>query len=75
MGAALTAFLMLALHPEAQQRAQEEIDRVVGFGRLPDFEDRPHLVYVTALIKEVLRLHPVLPIGRYPLSSIPSTGD
>ncbi|TEB33470.1 putative CyP450 monooxygenase [Coprinellus micaceus] len=31
LGAALAAFLMLALHPEVQQRAQEEIDRVVGF--------------------------------------------
>ncbi|KAJ3532041.1 hypothetical protein NMY22_g7905 [Coprinellus aureogranulatus] len=61
VGAALAVFLLLAMHPQVQKRAQKEIDEVVGFGRLPDFDDRPQLVYTTALIKEVFRLHPVLP--------------
>ena len=55
--------LTLAMHPEVQQRAQKEIDEVVGFGRLPDFNDRPKLVYIDALLKEIFRWHQALPIG------------
>lgn len=49
--------------PEAQRKAQEEIDRVVGTARLPTFNDRANLPYVDALVKEVLRWHPVAPMG------------
>ncbi|KIK74882.1 hypothetical protein PAXRUDRAFT_835861 [Paxillus rubicundulus Ve08.2h10] len=50
-------------HPEVQVRAQVEIDRVIGTQRLPDFEDRPAMPYVDALVRETLRCHPALPIG------------
>lgn len=70
LGAALAAVLLLAMYPEAQKKAQKEIDDVVGFGRLPDFNDRPELVYVTAFIKEVFRLHPVLPTGQIPILDV-----
>lgn len=53
----MSFFLAMILNPMAQRRAQEEIDRVVGPSRLPGFEDRPHLPYVTALMKEVIRFH------------------
>ena len=53
----------MALYPDVQLRAQEELDAVVGQNRLPDFSDRPHLPYVNAVIKEVLRWHVVLPLG------------
>ena len=53
----------MALFPEAQRKAQEEIDRVVGTDRLPTFEDRENLPYVDALVKEALRWHPVVPMG------------
>jgi cytochrome P450 len=53
----------MVLHPDAQRRAQMEIDNVVGTDRLPDFHDEKSLPYVSALIKEVLRWHPVAPIG------------
>ena len=56
-------FLAMAMHPEAQRKAQEELDRVVGSERLPEFEDRSSLPYLSALLKEVLRWHPVTPIG------------
>lgn len=52
-----TFFLAMALYPDAQKKAQEELDRVVGFSRLPDFSDRDSLPYVNALMKEVLRWH------------------
>lgn len=55
----------MCLHPRAQQRAQEEIDRVVGSEKLPTFEDRPNLPFVDACVKEVLRYWTIAPIGQY----------
>ena len=55
--------LALVMYPEVQRRAQADIDRVVGSERLPNFDDRPALPYIDAIIKEVLRMHPPLPIG------------
>jgi cytochrome P450 len=49
--------------PEVQRRAQAEIDAVVGRDRLPTFADAPHLPYVRAIIKEVLRWRPIAPLG------------
>jgi cytochrome P450 len=46
-----------------QRRAQEELDLHVGSQRLPTFEDRESLVYIEALIKEVLRWAPVVPLS------------
>lgn len=45
----------MILHPEAQVAAQEEIDRVVGFDRLPNLSDRASLPYVECLLQEVYR--------------------
>ena len=50
-----TFMLAMTLYPEAQRKGQEEIDRVVGNDRLPDFEDRENLPYVDAIYKECLR--------------------
>ena len=47
--------LAMVLYPEYQVKAREEIDRVVGSVRLPDFGDRPSLPYIEAIIQEVLR--------------------
>ncbi|KAF4584967.1 hypothetical protein EYR40_001793 [Pleurotus pulmonarius] len=54
--------LAMVLHPEAQRKAQEELDAVIG-DRLPTFEDREQLPYVRALLKEVTRWQPVTPMG------------
>ncbi|EJD42957.1 putative CyP450 monooxygenase [Auricularia subglabra TFB-10046 SS5] len=56
-------FLCMVLHPEAQQFAQDEIDRVLGHGSLPELADREALPYVTAVLLEVIRLYPVLPLS------------
>ncbi|KAI0267113.1 cytochrome P450 [Gloeopeniophorella convolvens] len=56
-------FLAMTLHPDAQGKAQEEIDRVVGTDRLPTLADRDNLPYVTAILCEVLRWGPVVPTG------------
>ncbi|PYH49722.1 cytochrome P450 [Aspergillus saccharolyticus JOP 1030-1] len=56
-------FLALALFPEVQKKAQEEIDRVVGTDRLPVSADRENLPYIQAVVKEAFRWHPVVPMG------------
>jgi cytochrome P450 len=62
--AALTTFVLAMLaNPEAQKKAQLEIDSVTSQRRLPDFGDEDSLPYVSALVKEVLRWRPVAPIG------------
>lgn len=53
----------MVLYPEIQSIAQSELDHVVGAHRLPTFEDRDQLPYVSALLKEVLRWIPTLPLG------------
>ena len=53
----------MTLFPEAQKKAQEELDRVVGADRLPDWEDEKDLPYVRSLIKEILRWRPVNKFG------------
>ncbi|MFB7026817.1 MULTISPECIES: cytochrome P450 [unclassified Streptomyces] len=58
------ALHLLALHPEAQKRAQEEVDRVLA-GRTPGAADLDALPYVTRVLKEAMRLFPAAPvIGR-----------
>jgi len=49
--------------PEIQRRAQAELDAVVGRDRLPTFADAPRLPYVRAIIEEVLRLRPAVPLA------------
>ncbi|KLO17676.1 cytochrome P450 [Schizopora paradoxa] len=63
--AASTAAFMLAMinYPEVQEKAQAEIDKVIGRQRLPTFSDRESLPYIYAIYKEVLRWHTVVPQG------------
>lgn len=50
-------------HPEIQEKAREEITRVVGSDRLPELRDRPSLPYIEAIANESLRWHPFVPEG------------
>lgn len=61
--ALLIFFLAMVLFPDAQQKAQDEIDTVIGLDRLPTFADRKSLPYVSALVYEILRWHPSIPLG------------
>jgi cytochrome P450 len=61
-GSALALIYALATNPNVQRKAQQEIDHVVGRGRLPDFGDFEQLPYIQALIKEVGRWHSVVPL-------------
>jgi hypothetical protein len=61
---AILVFLLAMVHfPEAQQKAQAEIDDIVGDSRLPEIEDMDRLPYTNCLIQEVLRWGPIVPIG------------
>lgn len=53
----------MTIFPEAQKKAQQEIDTVVGGKRLPNYDDWNSLPYTEALLREVLRWRPVLPLG------------
>lgn len=62
-GTILVFLLAMLLYPHVQVKAQEEIDQVIGNGRLPDFGDREYLPYVEAICLETLRWHPVAPLN------------
>ena len=68
----MTAFILaMTLHPAIQARAQAEFDALLGspssgqqqWTRLPTFADRARLPYVSALVLEVLRWNPAVPLG------------
>ena len=59
----LSFFMAMAMHPEAQAKAQVELNAVVGLDRLPDHSDRDALPYVNAVVKEALRWQNVVPLG------------
>jgi hypothetical protein len=51
------------MHPEAQAKAFEEIDCVIGPDRLPTPADIDNLPYLGALLKETFRWSPPIPIS------------
>ena len=53
----------MVMHPEVQRHAHAELDSVVGRSRTPAFSDAPNLPYIQAIVKEVLRWRPVLPLS------------
>ncbi|KAI0267093.1 cytochrome P450 [Gloeopeniophorella convolvens] len=59
----LSFFLVMTLYPNAQSKAQAEIDHVIGSDRLPTLADRDSLPYVNALFSELIRWTAVVLIG------------
>ncbi|KAI5751017.1 hypothetical protein M8J77_003427 [Diaphorina citri] len=56
--------LMLALHPEVQDKAYEEVISILGTDKTkePSYEDLQNMRYVEMIIKESLRLYPPVPV-------------
>lgn len=54
-------------YPEVQAKGQAELDRVIGSDRLPSLADRASLPYINAIMQEVFRWHPIVPMGGYHL--------
>lgn len=55
--------LAMVTYPEAQEKAQKELDSVVGRGRMPTFTDRDSLPYIQACVRESLRWKSAPPVG------------
>ena len=55
----------MVLHPTAQAKAQSELDKVLGKGVLPSFDNmnEEDLPFLMAVVKESLRWNPVTPFG------------
>ncbi|OAX43366.1 cytochrome P450 [Rhizopogon vinicolor AM-OR11-026] len=61
--AVYTFIMAMALYPDVQARARAEINKVVGHDRIPSIDDRASLPYLDAILYEVLRWCPPLPLG------------
>lgn len=55
----------MVLYPEVQRKAQEEIDGLLGRKRLPTLADRASMPYTEALVTELLRWAPPVPLSSY----------
>ncbi|EJD39082.1 cytochrome P450 [Auricularia subglabra TFB-10046 SS5] len=55
--------MAMAVHPEAQRKVHEEMERVVGDARSPGWEDEEDLPYLRAVIIESMRWRPVAILG------------
>lgn len=62
---AMSWVLIMVLNPQWLVKMQEEIDKVVGPDRLPEFDDLPNLPMVRAVVKEVARIRPVTAGGMF----------
>ncbi|XBI22313.1 hypothetical protein VPH35_063343 [Triticum aestivum] len=52
----------LMRRPAAFDAATEELDRVVGRARWVTEKDMPNLPYIEAIVKESMRMHPIVPL-------------
>ncbi|XP_022860866.1 cytochrome P450 78A3-like [Olea europaea var. sylvestris] len=52
----------MVMHPDVQSRVHIELDKVVGKSRALAESDLTEMVYLHAVVKEVLRLHPPGPL-------------
>lgn len=52
----------LLRHPSAMKRLQDELQSVVGLDKMVEEKDLSNLPYLDMVIKESLRLHPVVPL-------------
>ncbi|KAH8914696.1 cytochrome P450 [Atractiella rhizophila] len=58
-----TFIFCMAYRPDVVDKAHEELDRVIGQDRMPDFPDENSLPYVQAVIQECLRWRSVIAGG------------
>ncbi|EMD37266.1 hypothetical protein CERSUDRAFT_50620 [Gelatoporia subvermispora B] len=56
-------FLAMIFHPDVQAKAQDELDTVLGGGRLPELSDQASMPDITCVMKESLRWKPVASIN------------
>lgn len=60
----LRSFILgMVMFPEAQKKARDELDSVIGLGRLPAWEDRENLPIIWGVTQEAFRWSPIGPLG------------
>lgn len=60
----INAFIhLMTKFPEAGDRARQQIDKVVGEGRTPAWDDFNQLPLVNHIIKETIRMRPITPVA------------
>ncbi|KAK9994028.1 hypothetical protein SO802_023731 [Lithocarpus litseifolius] len=52
----------LIRHPRIMKKVQKELENVVGLERMVDESDLDSLEYLDMVVKETMRLHPVIPL-------------
>ncbi|WMV25699.1 hypothetical protein MTR67_019084 [Solanum verrucosum] len=52
----------LLRHPQVMKKLQKELQEVVGLERMVEESDLENLKYLNMVVKEGLRLHPVVPL-------------
>lgn len=52
-------------YPKVQQKAHEELSKVIGSDRLVTMSDKPNLPYLNAIIQETQRIANLLPINLF----------
>jgi len=66
--------LYMVHYPDIQAKVQNELDTVIGTGRLPRLKDRENLPYTGAVIAEALRMSSHIPLGLPHKSTRDTTG-
>ena len=61
--AILTFILAMVQYPDVQERARAEINQVMKNEMIPSMVDRTSIPYIDAIIREVLRWYPPVPLG------------
>ncbi|XP_078517268.1 cytochrome P450 2G1-like isoform X2 [Lissotriton helveticus] len=57
------SLLVMVKYPNIQSKVQQEIDDVVGPGRLPSIDDRLKMTYTNAVILEIQRFVDIVPMA------------
>lgn len=56
----------MVIYSDIQRRVQQELDMIIGHGRVPTIAECSKLVYHNAVWKESLRLRVPIPLGIFP---------
>ena len=57
------SIIYLLHNPDVARKVQDEIDQVLGRGRMPSMKDKQDLPYVEATILEIQRMAEIVPFG------------